>query len=277
MGNILPALEKDVFFAEIRRLLPVVMPKTRLSEIGPSEAPPSKTEPLEIRNPMVQEEASLDQSILEGLWIHYRELIRWNPRLSLVGPGTADELVNRHFGEALAALPYLPEAARVLDVGSGGGFPGLVLAAACPGLEVFLVEPKQRKVSFLQTVIRKIKAAGIALSCHVLDARVDDPLPVSPALPQNIDLVTCRALVLGPPRVRALVRRYPGVRFLLWASLREKEDVDSALAAPAATSLLGTEGTLGLSFGFETPYRVGKRIPLADSRYRHIVELMPET
>lgn len=266
MGSVLPVLEKEAFQEELWRTI---------DSLGTDGAGSLGDE----------DRIHLEEGGLEAMWIHYRELTRWNPRLSLVGPGTGSDLLGRHFGEAMAAMPHLPSRGRILDVGSGGGFPGLVLAAARPGLDVCLMEPKQRKWSFLQTVIRKVKAEGIPLSCRALDARVENPLPASPALPQHIEIVTCRALTLGPARVRILTQLYSGVRFLLWTSLHEADIADadprssgspdgvhgtlSAPGTPEASSELGPEQ------GFAEPYRCVKRIPLRGSRHRHIVDLMP--
>src|SRR5436305_9882176 len=92
----------------------------------------------------------LDARAVDALYAHYQELSLWNQRLSLIGPGTAGEIVARHYGEALAALPLIPPDARSgLDIGSGAGFPGLVLAAARPGLGMTLVEARDRQWALL--------------------------------------------------------------------------------------------------------------------------------
>jgi 16S rRNA (guanine(527)-N(7))-methyltransferase RsmG len=159
---------------------------------------------------------ALAEGSLEALRVHYQELRRWNPTLSLVGPAAAEDVLSRHFGESLAALDLLPEAVpgggavEVVDVGSGGGFPGLVLAASAPGLSVTLVEARQRKSVFLETVARKA-----TLPCRCLNARVSRPLPRG--LPSRIDVVTVRALRLPRPVMAALAATMaPEGRFLLW-------------------------------------------------------------
>jgi 16S rRNA (guanine527-N7)-methyltransferase len=148
---------------------------------------------------------------MTALYAHYLELVRWNERAGLIGPGTAGNLLERHYGEALAALPLIPATARRgVDIGSGAGFPGLVLAIARPGLEMTLVEPKQRKWSFLVTAARKA-----SLSCHCLDVRVASPLPAG--ISEELDLVTVRALKLETDVLRALSRRLtPEGVLLLW-------------------------------------------------------------
>ncbi len=76
----------------------------------------------------------LGDKAVGALFAHYQELARWNRRTNLIGPGTAREILARHYGESLAALPLVPAGAGIarvgLDLGSGAGFPGLVLAAA---------------------------------------------------------------------------------------------------------------------------------------------------
>lgn len=158
-----------------------------------------------------------------ALYIHYQELRRWSPRLALIGPGTVDEVIERHYAESLAVLPWLDElgpatAIRLVDLGSGAGFPGWVLAAARPGLEATLVESRARKGAFLETATRKASrelADGAALPIQWLDARVGIPLPEG--LPERFDLVTLRALKLEPEVLAELARRLtPKGRFLLW-------------------------------------------------------------
>ncbi len=151
---------------------------------------------------------------------HYTELRRWNRRLSLVGPGTAQEVVERHYGESLAALPLiLPSDRSLLDVGSGAGFPGLVLAAALPSLNVTLVEPRERKWAFLRTAIR---CCGLSIQC--LNVRVERPL--SKDFPCEIDVVTCRAVSLSPEFLETLCEGFPRFRFLLWCGAKMPEFPD---------------------------------------------------
>jgi 16S rRNA (guanine527-N7)-methyltransferase len=172
----------------------------------------------------------LAEAALAAMFAHYEELRRWAPRLALVGPGTAAEVVERHFGESLAALPLIPdrppgEAGRdtgrdtgeLVDVGSGAGFPALVIAAARPLWRVTLVEARQRKWAFLMSVARRA-----SLSCRCLNARVGDPLPEG--LPASVDVVTARAIRL-PAEVLGLLlgRLTPAGRALLWAGAADPD------------------------------------------------------
>lgn len=155
---------------------------------------------------------ALTDALLDALHAHYLELRRWSPGLSLVGPGSAAEVVERHYAESLQGLPLVPAGTRTLvDVGSGAGFPGFVLAAALPEVAVTLVEPRERRWAFLLAACRRA-----ALPCRCLDARVDSPLPAG--LPERIDVVTSRALKLPAPALEALAERLTGAgRMLVWA------------------------------------------------------------
>jgi 16S rRNA (guanine(527)-N(7))-methyltransferase RsmG len=177
----------------------------------------------------------LQETMIDALYSHYQELATWNRRLSLIGPGTAGEIVERHYGESLAALPLIPTATQVaLDLGSGAGFPGLVLAASRLGLEMTLVEAQERKWAFLLAAARRA-----SLPCRCLNARVSVPLPAG--IPDAFDLVTARALKLEPSLLEALAGRLrPGGRMLLWAGERDPE-LPPNLAITEERRLTGSE------------------------------------
>lgn len=169
--------------------------------------------PQEFRDRLVASGVGvLDSGLAAALYAHYLELARWNPRLSLIGPGTAAELVERHYGESLSALPLLPAGpGRLLDLGSGAGFPGWVLAAARPDWQVTLVETHGRKATFLRTTARR---AGVAV--QVVDARVGPALPEG--IPTDLDRITVRALKLKPRDLESVAERLRGDgEVLFWA------------------------------------------------------------
>jgi 16S rRNA (guanine527-N7)-methyltransferase len=177
----------------------------------------------------------LTAGTMAALYAHYLELARWNERLGLIGPGTADEVLVRHYGESLAALPLIPPAMRrAVDLGSGAGFPGLVLAAARPELEMTLVEGRERKWSFLVAAARKA-----SLPCRCLNVRVASPLP--DGLPESLDLVTVRALRLETDVLDAFARRLtPGGSVLLWVGERDPE-LPPRLSPHGSWRLIGGE------------------------------------
>jgi 16S rRNA (guanine(527)-N(7))-methyltransferase RsmG len=189
----------------------------------------------------------LDERTIDALFAHYRELALWNRRTNLIGPGTTGEILARHYGESLAALPLLPPGSRRgLDLGSGAGFPGLVLAAAVPDLEMSLVEARGRKWAFLSAAARKA-----ALPCRCLNVRVQLPLPAG--LPESLDVITSRALRLDSATWGALAGRLNAEgRLLIWAGEQDPE-LPADLAPCGSVPLIGSEKRRILAFRLAAP------------------------
>jgi len=104
-------------------------------------------------------------------------LLLWNRRINLTAVREPADIREKHFADSLALLPFIPPTARTLvDVGSGAGFPGAVLAIARPDLDVTLVESNQKKAAFLQTVRRELcldNVTILAMRVEKLLARPD--------------------------------------------------------------------------------------------------------
>lgn len=95
--------------------------------------------------------ARLAPGQLDALWRHYELMERWNARINLTRVVELEEAVRVHYAESLFVAEKLPDGVgTVVDVGSGAGFPGLVIAVAKPGLRVTLVESDVRKAAFLR-------------------------------------------------------------------------------------------------------------------------------
>jgi 16S rRNA (guanine527-N7)-methyltransferase len=90
-------------------------------------------------------------------------LMAWQAKTNLVAPSTLPHLWTRHVSDSLQLLDLAPSARTWIDLGSGGGFPGVVLACALaetPGANVHLVERNAKKAAFLREAIRVTSAAG---------------------------------------------------------------------------------------------------------------------
>jgi 16S rRNA (guanine527-N7)-methyltransferase len=91
-------------------------------------------------------------------------LVLWNRRVNLSAVRDPEGIVEKHFIDSLAALPYIPDDARTLvDIGSGGGFPGAVLALALPFLSVTLVESIHKKTAFLEALKRDVPIPNLLI------------------------------------------------------------------------------------------------------------------
>jgi 16S rRNA (guanine527-N7)-methyltransferase len=139
--------------------------------------------------------------------------------------GPAEELVE----DSLVLLEHLGAAHRVVDVGSGGGLPGLPLKIARPDLSVTLIEANQNKAAFLVQACAKL-----GLDVEVLARRAED-LGHEPRLRESFDLAVARALAPAPVLVElCLPLLRVGGRLLA-----QKTDKEEAAAAERAIKLLG--------------------------------------
>ncbi|MGB9366712.1 MAG: 16S rRNA (guanine(527)-N(7))-methyltransferase RsmG [Xanthobacteraceae bacterium] len=116
-------------------------------------------------------------------------LLRWQRSTNLVASSTIPQAWTRHVADSLQLVPIVPNGARWIDLGAGGGFPGLVIAcvlAGKPGAQVHLVESVQKKAAFLRAVVSEI-----ALPAIVHAVRIEDFVS---ATTERFDVVTARAL-----------------------------------------------------------------------------------
>ncbi len=118
--------------------------------------------------------------------VRFAELLRASPH-NLLSPRGLEELESRHFPEALDFATSLPAGPRLLDIGSGGGLPGLVIAIARPDLEVHLLEATGKKAHFLSEA-----SADMDVPVTVHHGRAEEL--ATGALAGGFDLVTARAV-----------------------------------------------------------------------------------
>jgi 16S rRNA (guanine527-N7)-methyltransferase len=134
-------------------------------------------------------------------------LLTWTARINLTAARAAVTVVEDHLPDAFALASRLPDAARIVDVGSGGGLPALPLAILRPALSIDLVEPIAKKGAFLRTAVRELALAGRVR----VDPRRGEA--IADAAPGSFDAATSRA-TFAPAIWLALGRRLvrPGGR-----------------------------------------------------------------
>ena len=145
----------------------------------------------------VRRVADVSRETLDALNRYADLLRRWQRTTQLVAPSTLPHLWQRHMADSAQLLALAPGARRWADLGSGGGFPGLVIAICSIGVEgarVHLIESNARKCAFLRAVIRETGAPA-----RVHDARVEAVLP---SIAHDLDIVTSRALAPLPELLR---------------------------------------------------------------------------
>ncbi len=100
---------------------------------------------------------ALDPEAIERLARYAGLVLDWGERVNLTGARTREALADEHLADGLALLPQLPPASfRLIDVGSGAGLPGLVLALLRTDAEVTLLEPARKKWTFLAHAVRSL-------------------------------------------------------------------------------------------------------------------------
>jgi 16S rRNA (guanine527-N7)-methyltransferase len=150
-----------------------------------------------------------------------RLLLAWQPKINLVAPSTISRLWMRHIADSLQLLPLASNALTWVDLGSGGGFPGLVLACALadqPGAVIHLIESNARRAAFLREVTRTLSIPAI-VHCE----RIEDFIARESVAP---DVITARALA-PLPKLAGLI--WPLLKKGARALLLKGQDVEAEL------------------------------------------------
>lgn len=129
----------------------------------------------------------VSRETMAALDVYVAQLARWQTVKNLVGPSTLAEVWSRHVADALQLLSLAPEARHWVDIGSGAGIPGLILAIAGKerGLRVTLVESNSRKCAFLSEAARLTGAPA-----EIRNGRIEAILPTV----TDAEIVCARAL-----------------------------------------------------------------------------------
>lgn len=160
---------------------------------------------------------------LEKLKVYHALLLKWQKAINLVSSKTVHEAWVRHFADSVQVEQFIPEGTKtMMDVGSGAGFPGAVLAILRPEIEVHVVESDERKCQFMRTVSRETDA-----SIRIHTSRIEslNPQEIRP------DVVTARALApLGAllDYMAPFVVENPELKMVFLKGERAQEEIDLA-------------------------------------------------
>jgi 16S rRNA (guanine527-N7)-methyltransferase len=140
---------------------------------------------------------SLDADQISKFQAYYEELIDWNIRLNLTAITDYEDVQLKHFLDSLTVASALPEVippgVRVIDVGSGGGFPGLPLKIAFPQIELVLLEATAKKAGFLNHMIQRLSLENTAVVCSRSETAAH-----LPEYRESFDAVVTRGLAEMP-------------------------------------------------------------------------------
>lgn len=174
---------------------------------------------------------SLSQDAANKLLLFREELTRWNRKVNLTAITDPKEILEKHFIDSLAVVPQVIGATSLLDIGSGGGFPGIPIKLALPDLDVTLLESSGRKIAFLKHALATLEMGD---RIRAIEARAEgEPqagkvpmagVVISRALQAPEDWVKlgrayvaesgCLIAMLGskwrPPEMEVIARQYGG-------------------------------------------------------------------
>ena len=196
----------------------------------------------------------------------YQELTAWNQRFNLTAITDREGVLVRHFLDSLSCLKVLPRSelgagARVIDVGTGAGFPGLPLKMICPGMRLTLLEATHKKVTFLENIVHTLGLKDVA----VLHGRAEE-LGRNPAHREQYDWALARAVAEMPTLAEYLL---PLVR-VGGGALAQKGERAAAEVHDADTAIVTLGG------------RVRRLVPvelrgLAETRFLVVVDKVAAT
>lgn len=131
---------------------------------------------------------SLDENHTRLFAQHAILLMEWNRKLNLTAIVDPTEIAVKHFLDAIAPLKYIPSDGRLLDIGTGGGFPGIPLKIVRPWQPMTLIDGVRKKVNFVKHVIRELALPSIEacqIRAEIMGQDGNQP---------KFDVIVCRAL-----------------------------------------------------------------------------------
>lgn len=199
-----------------------------------------------------QENIHLEVSIYERLFAYLKEMLFTNQTTNLTAIKDYEEALVKHLYDSLVILnlPIYKEANCILDVGSGGGLPGIPLAICSPDKTVFSMEATAKKVNFQINVCEKLSISNH----HAVWKRAEEAGHET-GYRENFDLVVARALAATDVLVELVL---PFVKPNGYAVFYKAKGYESELeAAQAATRILG--GEVGRIYTYILPQEAGER------------------
>ena len=103
----------------------------------------------------------INNDILEKLNTYYNLLIEWNEKINLTAITELEDVYLKHFADSVSSIPQIRQNATVCDIGTGAGFPGLVIAIFRPDLKITLVDSLNKRINFLNLVIDSLKLKNV--------------------------------------------------------------------------------------------------------------------
>lgn len=153
---------------------------------------------MDLKN-IINKETGLEltKKEISAFSVFLQELLKWNEEINLTAIRTEDEIILKHFVDSLTLLPFIPESTKKLvDIGSGAGFPGIPLAIMRPELEVTLIESIGKKCKFLEHIKETLNLSNL----EIVNARAEE-VGIHTDYKESYDVATARAVTRLPELV----------------------------------------------------------------------------
>ena len=104
---------------------------------------------------------NLEPEQIEQFYTYMQELIEWNNKINLTAIIEPEEIIKKHFIDCLSIIKYIKDDNKIIDVGTGAGFPGIPIKIANKSLNMTLLDSLNKRISFLNEIITKLKLSNI--------------------------------------------------------------------------------------------------------------------
>lgn len=131
---------------------------------------------------------TLTDSDIEKFSLFLEFLKEWNSKMNLVGTSDKNRIITELILDSIIPVPCLPDSGNMIDIGSGAGFPGLMIKMMKPGISMRLIEANGKKVSFLKYVIRALQLKNVTTVHDRFEAMADS------LKEEKVKLITSRAM-----------------------------------------------------------------------------------
>lgn len=175
----------------------------------------------------LQKYANLSKEQLEIFKVYYKSLIEWNEKINLTAITDESEVITKHFADSLSILKYIKNNSKVIDVGTGAGFPGIPLKIANESLNITLLDSLNKRVLFLDEVIKELNLKDI----NTIHGRAEE-VAHDKDHREQYDIAVCRAVAkLNVLAEYMLPYLKVGGTFICMKGPNINEEIDSSMKA----------------------------------------------
>lgn len=144
---------------------------------------------LEIERACDYANIELTEQMLSDLDAYYSLLVEWNQKINLTAITNREDVYKKHFADSIFGAKFVPQNAKLCDIGTGAGFPALVLKIVRKDISITLVDALDKRIKFLNLVVEKLKIDNV----KTLHFRAEDK-PFKDGYLNSFDIVTARAV-----------------------------------------------------------------------------------